>query len=93
MSGMDRDDLQQETQRRLVESLTRDLDQAVSLLGDAERHSEWGGDEGYQRLARAARNTLEVFRTLEKSVTGAEAWVTINARAVELERLISNLPE
>ena len=89
---MDHDEIRQETQRRLVESLTRDLDRALSFLRDAERHSEWGGRDGYQRLVQDARNALEMFRTLERNVTDAEAWVKIDAQAMELDRLLSDLP-
>ena len=89
---MDHDDLRQETQRQLVELLIRDLDRALSLLRDAESHSEWGGSEGYQRLIQNARTALETARRLEENITDPEAWGRIHARASELDRLLSELP-
>jgi xylose isomerase len=89
---MEHDNLRRETQRQLVKSLIKDLDRALSLVRDAERHVEWGGREGYQRLVQDARNVLETVRNLKDNVIDADAWVTIHARAGELERVLSNLP-
>jgi hypothetical protein len=88
---MDHDDLRQETQRQLVELLIRDLDRALGFVRVAERHSEWGGRDGYQGLVQNARTALDTARRLEENVTDTEDRGRIDARANELDLLLSEL--
>jgi hypothetical protein len=86
VTGVDFEELREQTQQRLVEFLETDLDLAFTFVRMAQTREK---ANARNRLLRNARRVLEAVRRFEGRIVDAKAWSTVHERADELERLLS----